>query len=112
MPARQRPRYLAQRGVNILTQVGRLAGRRPPSVHETFGHALAAHRPTAYPGRALVVLHERETALYTNDPTRDWQELAERVDIEVVPGADHAMLEEPGVNRLAALIHDRLAPGL
>ncbi|MDH5281524.1 MAG: AMP-binding protein, partial [Thermoleophilia bacterium] len=112
MPTRERPRYLATRGINLLTRTWRRIGRREPqsmSVHDNLLHALAMHRPTAYPGQALVVLHAEETAVYTENPARDWAALADHVDIEVLPGAEHAMLEEPGSGRLAELIHDRLS---
>jgi thioesterase domain-containing protein len=58
----------------------------------------------------LLVLHEEDSAGYTKDPERDWAGLAtEGVDVEVLPGGDHAMLEEPGVERLAAILEARLA---
>lgn len=111
MPARERPLYLAKRGVNVLTRMWRRVTRRDPlptSAHEALQLGLAAHRPAVYPGRALVVLHAEETVAYTEDPARDWAALADHVELEVLPGADHAMLEEPGVGRLAELIHERL----
>jgi len=50
---------------------------------------------------------------YTDDPARDWATLAtEGVDVKILPGLDHAMLEEPGVADLAALLRARLASAL
>jgi thioesterase domain-containing protein len=112
MPARERPRYLAMRGVNVLSRSWGRVGRRDSrssSLHETLQRALATHRPATYPGSALLVLHKDETAFYTDDPGHEWSALAEHIDLEVLPGAEHAMLEEPGVGRLAELIHDRLS---
>ena len=112
-PIRERPRYLARRGVNVANRTRRrigLGSSRPVSPYEALQRALAAHRPATYGGTALVVLHEDETAAYTDDPGRDWAALAEHVDLEVLPGAEHSMLELPGVARLGELLDLRLAP--
>ena len=112
LPAPERPRYLVRRGLNVLTRIGKRVGRQgsqSTSVHDALQRAHAAHHPVTYRGRTLVVLHAEETVLYTDDPARDWAALADHIDLEVLPGAEHAMLEEPGSSRLAELIHDRLS---
>jgi amino acid adenylation domain-containing protein len=110
-PARERSRYLATRGVNVLRRSSERVGRRRvgPSLFETLQRALAEHEPATYPGTALLILHEEETSVYSEDPKHDWARIAERIDLEVLPGADHAMLEGSGIDRLAALLADRLA---
>ena len=71
--------------------------------------AFSAHDPGVYPGKALLILHEDDTALYTDNPVQSWAALAEEIDVTVLPGGGHAMLEEPGSARLAALLNEHLS---
>jgi hypothetical protein len=58
-----------------------------------------------FPGRPLVVLHEDDAARYTSDPEADWAALGtEGVDVVVLPGSDHAMLEADGVAGLGVVL--------
>jgi len=112
LPAPESARYLAQRGINLFRRHFPLrrfwAEEHPSALAVQAG--LLRHTFEPYPGRALLVLHERDTSEYTDDPERDWAGLATQgVDVEVLPGGDHAMLEEPGVGRLAAILEARLA---
>jgi thioesterase domain-containing protein len=68
---------------------------------------MLAHHPRTYPGHAVVVLHALDASAYTSDPERDWEALAETVDVVVLPGADHDMLKEPGVGRLAEILNGK-----
>jgi thioesterase domain-containing protein/acyl carrier protein len=112
LPARERPRYLLARASNLRSRAGARIGRRG-SVdswpHEVVERAFSAHDPGVYPGKALVILHEDDTALYTDDPVHSWAALAEQIDVTVLPGRGHAMLEEPGSVRLAALVNEHLS---
>jgi hypothetical protein len=107
LPARERPRYLATRATNLIGRAGSRIRRRPrpdSRLLESLQQAIATHQPRAFPGTALLVLHRDETGAYTNDPERIWEGLADRVELALLPGADHAMLERPGISQLAALI--------
>ena len=68
-----------------------------------FQRALDRLEPRAFPGRALLVLHDDDTADYTTNPELEWASLAHEVEVVLLPGRDHAMLEEPGVRRLRTL---------
>jgi amino acid adenylation domain-containing protein len=109
LPLREKTRYMAVRARNL---VGRAYARlaRKPAPGDLF-RILELHRPNRFPGQALVILHAEETAEYTADPRREWAGLANDVDVVVLPGRDHAMLEEPGVKELAALLRDRIPTG-
>jgi len=112
MPRREGLNYLSRRGVALLRRTLPLGRSRveEPSGWSAIQASLAAHRPEPCPGRPLVVLHDDDSSEYTDDPERDWTGLGlEGVEVEVLPGGDHDMLEEPGVARLAALLDARLA---
>ena len=67
--------------------------------------ALCSHRPAPFPGRPLVVVHGDDAVRYTSDPGAHWSWLgAEGVEVVVLAGADHAMLEVPGVAALASVL--------
>ena len=107
LQARERPRYLARRGVNLCARALRrvTAGTsRVISVDEALRRALATHRPESYPGRALVVLHEDEMRLYTGTIRfGSGHRLLARLTWSSSRGSSHAMLENPGATRLAEL---------
>jgi amino acid adenylation domain-containing protein len=109
LPAEERTRYLAIRARNLAGRMyGRMARKpEPVELHRVLG----LHRPDRFPGQALVILHAEETAEYTADPRREWAGLADDLDVVLLPGRDHAMLEEPGLRELAALLRDRIAAG-
>lgn len=111
LPARERADYLTTRAANLLARATRLrrTDATSHSVYDAIQVALTAHRPARYPGAAVVVLHQEDTATYTEDPLRDWAKLADNIDLVILPGRDHAMLEEPGVARLADIVRERLA---
>ena len=112
MPTRARPRYLVTRAANLRHRAWsriRRRGSADSRFREGFQRALSAHDPGVYPATALVILHADETVLYTDDPSRVWAALAEKLDVAVLPGAGHAMLERPGVARLASLLDERLS---
>ena len=111
LPARERVDYLATRAANLLARATRLrrTDATSHSVYDAIQVALAAHRPARYPGAAVVVLHQDDTAIYTENPLRDWAKLADTIELVILPGRDHAMLEEPGVARLADIVRERLA---
>ena len=62
------------------------------------------HDPKTFPGRALVVLHADETAQYTSTPEQEWARLADEIELAMLPGSSHAMLDEPGVRALETLL--------
>lgn len=117
LPRGQRTTYLADRARNVahrsLSGILDSVGPRPESsVSRAAQEALAAHRPQPFPGRPLVVLHEEDTALYSTDPEEDWAGLgSEGIELVVLPGSDHAMLEPTGVDGLAAVLR-RWASGV
>ena len=96
-------RYLSRRGANFLSRPLRRESAPMSEVHR----AMLAHNPRTYPGHAVVVLHALDASAYTSDPERDWEALAETVDVVVLPGADHDMLKEPGVGRLAEILNGK-----
>jgi amino acid adenylation domain-containing protein len=105
LPRLEATRYLARSGTNLLLRPVRW--KRNPHLPAVYA-ALAAYAPGPYEGSALVLLHEEDTAPYTADPQRDWRGLASSVEIVMLPGRDHAMMEEPGVEAVADLFRRRL----
>jgi amino acid adenylation domain-containing protein len=112
LPVRQSAGYVSRRGLNLLRRtpvLRRLWLERHPSANAVQA-GIDGHSPEPYPGRLLLVLHEDDSSEYTDDPRRDWAGLATAgVDVELLPGSDHAMLEVSGVERLATLLEARLA---
>jgi len=107
-PRRELPRYLALRIRNLAQ---RAIKRASDDVSDTSSsaraaqEALASHRPSPFPGRPLVVLHEEDTALYSSDPERDWAALgSEGIEVVIAPGSMHAMLESDGASALADVL--------
>lgn len=114
LPAHERPTYIGRRIANLVTGTARRATGTLDDdalVVAAFERALTLHLPRRFPGRALVVLHEDDTALYTDNPQREWAPLADYVEIALVPGALHAMLEKPAVGRLAELLSTEAGGG-
>ena len=109
LPALERPRYVGRRIANLVAQTTD-APSESTRTARAFQRALARHEPRSFPGRALVVLHADDTADFTENPEREWAPLAREVEVVLLPGGGHAMLEEPGVRRLAELLRGRAAP--
>ena len=103
-PVREAVPYLARRATNAARQGwGRLRGARTGLSPAQL--ALVTHQPAMFPGRPLVVLHQHDAVRYTSNPGADWAPLGSKgVDVVVVPGSDHAMLEVPGVSALANVL--------
>lgn len=66
--------------------------RRPPAAV-----VVARHAPSRLPGAAALYLSAEATAPYSDDPLADWAGLADAVRVEVVPGPNEGLLEEPAV---------------
>ena len=112
LPPRKRFRFLARRSEHVAirgaSRVVHILGGSDPR-EQSAKQALGEHRPRAFPGRALLVLHEGSMQQYTSDPESDWSCLTtDGVDVEVIPGDNQDMLHEPGVARLAELLDGKL----
>lgn len=109
LPLRERPAYVGARLGSVLARASRRLHSRAaePIVSRATAaaDALAQHRPEPYVGRPLVVMHRDDTDAYSSRPERDWAGLgSDGVELMLVPGGDHAMLETPGAAELARLI--------
>jgi thioesterase domain-containing protein len=110
LPALERPRYVGRRVANLMyTTARRATGRLDGDTRKAlaFDRALAQHHAGRFQGRALLVLHEGDTAVYTADPEQEWAKLADEVEVVTVPGSHHAMLEGSGALRVAELLDER-----
>ncbi len=101
--------YLAQRARNVGARTwGRLRRRHVVETRTAAQAAQAAralHQPQPFPGRPLAVLHRDDTALYTDRPGDTWATLGtDGVDVVVLTGGGHAMLEDGGVGALASVL--------
>jgi len=107
-PRRELPRYLALRIRNLARRTIARASHDvsdTSSVARAAQEALASHRPSPFPGRPLVVLHEEDTALYSSDPERDWAALgSEGIELVIAPGSTHSMLESDNASALADVL--------
>jgi amino acid adenylation domain-containing protein len=108
LPPREMPSYVTRRVRNVLARArGGSRDRREEGARgggAAAQSALSAHRPGWFPGRPLVVLHRDDSTPYIEHPERDWAGLGtDGVDVVVVPGASHAMLED-GAGELAGVL--------
>jgi amino acid adenylation domain-containing protein len=98
-------RYVARRSRSVAARAWRRARGRPSTAAGVAQAALESHRPLPFPGRPLVVLHDADAAEYTARPAVEWDALGtEGVDVLLLPGSDHAMLEGRGAEALAAVL--------
>jgi thioesterase domain-containing protein len=105
LPVRKAVPYLAERSRSAARQGWRRLRGEPDAWSSPAQAALALHRPEPFPGRPLVVLHRDDASRYTSDPTADWGALGtEGVEVVLLPGGDHAMLEPRGVCALAEVL--------
>jgi amino acid adenylation domain-containing protein len=107
LPARERPRYVATRIANILVRTSRRPIERQ-SANQALRQAVAANEPETFTGSALVVLHADDTCEYTETPEQEWAPLAEEIELALLPGSFHAMLDEPGVRALETLLREAI----
>ena len=115
-------RYLAREACNLIARTRVRFGRssalsfgdalKVPShmqrVRDACGAAFIAYRPPRYAGEVLLVRASDRTARDA-DPLPIWCRLAARVEVEDIPGAHHALIEEPAVGRVADALARRLA---
>ena len=85
-----------------MRELGRPVGRSLAS--GGLQRAVLTHDADTFSGRALVVLHACETTQYTSAPEQEWARLADEIELAMLPGSFHAMLDEPGVRALGALL--------
>ena len=105
------PPYVGRRARNAIVRTWtRVRRHRSVEPLAPAKAALASHRPYPFPGRPLVVLHERDTAVYTDHAETTWTALGtDGIDVVVLPGDGHAMLEHGGVTKLSAVLCSWLA---
>jgi len=107
-PRRELPRYLALRARNLAQRTIKRTSDDVPAMSPSARaaqEALASHRPSPFPGRPLVVLHQEDTALYSSDPEGDWAALgSEGIELVIAPGSAHSMLEADNVSVLAGVL--------
>jgi amino acid adenylation domain-containing protein len=101
LSGRQRVDYLARRFASLVSR----PFRRQELVLTDAQQALLHHEPQTYPGRTLVVLHDLDVPP-AGKHVGGWKRLSATVDVLVLPGTDHDMLEDPGVRRLAEVLTD------
>jgi amino acid adenylation domain-containing protein len=78
---------------------------RPASLLARSQAAFARYRPETYPGRAILILSQEETAAYSDDPETDWRALCtDGVDVLRLPGDHDAILIEPNVQAVSDLL--------
>ena len=103
MAARDAAVYLMWRSLRVAPYVYKRAARRPPTVGWS---AFRWYTPGSYPGHAVLLLSEEETAAYSRDPSVDFAGLAtEGVDVRQFPVGHDALLAEPNVRAVAAELH-------
>ncbi|HZY44337.1 MAG TPA: hypothetical protein VFF70_06250, partial [Anaerolineae bacterium] len=71
--------------------------------------ALQAYVPRSYPGRVAVFRTRAQSLVCSFDPLMKWATLAgDRVDVRIVEGSHHNMLQEPYVRSLAVQLKNSL----
>ena len=107
LPRREIPGYAWKRLRSVTGRARRRAHATPePTQAQLAQAALGPHRPQRFPGTPLVVLHELDTALYTADAETEYRALGtDGIELLMLPGSDHAMLEH-GVDDLVAVLEE------
>jgi amino acid adenylation domain-containing protein len=124
VPPRKWPSYLASkfqvmRGGELrlllrstLPRLVKWRSTREVSVEQTvldINHAAAlSYRPEPYPGMVTIIKPKTNYSFFP-DPEMGWGELAGGLDIITLNVAPHAMLEEPAVQQLAAVLSEKLS---
>jgi amino acid adenylation domain-containing protein len=69
--------------------------------------AALTYEPPAYDGTVTIIKPKRNYSFFP-DPKMGWSSRAKSVDVEVLDAFPHAMLEEPVVGQLAAILRNRI----
>ncbi len=110
MTAGKAAAYLVRTAARPVLRAIRGSGS-PPRPEAACSAAFDRYIPRAYEGRAFLVLAEKETAAYSDDPQADWRGLCtEGVDVLVVPGDHQDVLVEPNVRAVGDHLRRKLAP--
>jgi acetoacetyl-CoA synthetase len=86
--------------------------RLPPElerVRAAFSAAFISYRPRRY-GGTLLFVRASERPAKDADPLPLWTSIAARVEVEEIPGNHYALIEEPAVERVAAILLRRFGP--
>lgn len=73
--------------------------------------AMVRYQPKPYRGRVTVFRTRRQPLLCSHDPFLGWRELAPEVEVHLVQGSHHNLLEVPYVESLAHALSRYLASG-
>ena len=99
-----------RRGATREVQLGDMV-MLPPElqrVRAASGDAFIAYRPPRYDGTVLL-LRAAERSPHEAEPSRMWDEIAARLEVEEISSTHFTLIEEPAVQRVAAALLRRLA---
>ena len=85
---------------DVLDDVAPVPQRHQRLIQVHIG-AMIRYQPQNYAGRVTVFRTRRQPLLCSHDPNLGWKELASQVDVRIVSGSHHNLLEAPFVESLA-----------
>ena len=67
-------------------------------------HAMMDYRPRCYPGKLTLFLGREKLAKTRHDPSEEWRDLCDEVELHEVPGSHLTLIHEPHVKVLAEIL--------
>jgi hypothetical protein len=119
LPMRKKIAYLTNHEERVHASWNHGSDSEPPETgllygpaRNRFGHAgiqaLAGYRPRFYRGKMNFIRAAKVSSSFPDDPCAIWQKLADRFEIETVPG-DHFSMVTTNCHALAAVLSRHLA---